>query len=134
MRAAALFLALSFFSPGLYAGEEDDPSSCLEGLSPSTLVTLRNGSQVVLSLATVVMYHLHRLYDANPVAFNELVFCAQEPGRKIQFPQVEPIIASTGLMKEGSINRNVRDVIVSAVEGESIFLEFVNPIVPSPKP
>lgn len=98
------------------------------------LVTLKNGAQVPQVLVVTTMMNLTRLINSNPIAFYELVQKCRDNNHQM-FGNTKEIAVSLALMdRSGSVHRTVKDVVLSAVQGDDFDMTLGNPIAPVTAP
>jgi hypothetical protein len=78
---------------------------------------LKNGSEEHDGLVGVTMMSIRQLTKTHPIAFYELVMLARDPKHKLFGNTDEPLNALS-LITNGQIHDSIRNIILSAVEGE----------------
>lgn len=123
---AAVLLA----SPSLGWACGGEVAFAAEPGDPNRLVTLRNGAREPEALVRSTFRLLASLYEDDPIAFNELFFAAEEPGRGILVASARETLRNVRLLNEADqMHASVRNIVLSSARGEGIFLELVNPVV-----
>ena len=97
------------------------------------MVRLKNGAEEFGPTVKVVTLSLQHLMVANPIAFDELVEKARHP-EHLLFGNAGQTLHRAGLLEADGehMHDSVRNVVVSAVEGEGLEMRLVNPTAPSP--
>jgi len=91
-------------------------------------VKLRNGTVVSEAAMVTTMMNLRALKEENNIAFYEFVQKCKNPQHSIfGGTSTEKIISEAGLMSEGKISEDIRNVALSAIEGEALDIHLVNP-------
>lgn len=89
---------------------------------------LRNGAEEAKPLVVVTQTILSNLMDNDPIAFYELVMKARNPAHKI-FGNVGEILRKRALLENGDrMHDSMRNIIVSAVEGEGLDMVLRSPV------
>jgi len=100
-------------------------------MSEIETVLLKNGSKEPKALVIGVMMSLNALTGQqtmqSAIGFYELVMVCRDRNHKIQGNDGE-ILEKIGLMKDGVIHDSVRNIVLSAVEGEDLNMVLLNPI------
>lgn len=95
------------------------------------IVTLKNGSQEAAGAAISTMVALTRLMDDGEVIlFYELVEVCKNPNHQVVGgPAMVAELKNRGLMRDnGSVHETVRNIVLSAVEGEGLAMVLGNPV------
>jgi hypothetical protein len=90
------------------------------------MVKLKNCSEVPESMVIVTMLSLETLISTNPIAFYELVQKCRNPKHKM-FADTEEDIKGLGLMHSGSVHECIRNIVLSAVEGDDLDMRLTSP-------
>lgn len=90
-------------------------------------VKLKNGSEAVEVLVETTMISLTSLREENTIAFFELVQKCRNP-QHIMFGDAKEIAQKFGLIEQGKIHDVIKDIILSAVEGDMLDMKMVDPI------
>lgn len=93
------------------------------------MVTLRNGSQELHSLALAVYVTLRGLHRVHPLAFQEAVRTARNPAYLIPSRSLSDELHQRNLISGGAMDNHVRNVILSAVVGDEPTLRVRDPRV-----
>jgi hypothetical protein len=95
-------------------------------------VILKNGAKEAKVLVMSTMPLLKDLMEENILAFYELVMVAREPNHQIFGSLANDLLAIQFInSKDGSryhMHNSIRNIILSAVEGEGIDLRIIPPI------
>ena len=92
------------------------------------LAKLRNNTEEVEALVAGTMLTLHSLLKEQPVAFYELVMKCRDIGHSF-FGNASEHLRSAGLVDEnGGIHDSIKNIVLSAIQGEGFGLYLVNPI------
>lgn len=98
--------------------------------SKITMVKLKNGSEVAKPVVIALMINLEALMKSNPIAFYELVEKCKNSEHEM-FGHTKDVVTEWALIdSNGSVNSAVRDVVLSAVEGEELSMSLGNPVAP----
>jgi|SRR5579863_8194237 len=101
-----------------------------EALAP---LLLKNGSQEPKAVVAVTMMGLRDLIQKYPIAFYELVMVSRDPSHRI-FGNNAQILSKFNLAREdGHVHNSIRNVVISAVEGENIDMVLRSPVALEPK-
>lgn len=112
-----LFLFLFFASP-------------IRSINPETIeiVKLKNGSEEALPIVRVTMFSIRSLLQENPIAFCELVMKARDDNHQL-FGNTAEVLQQWALLdSRRELHESIRNVILSAVEGEGLNMELTNPV------
>ncbi len=93
-------------------------------------VRLRNGNEEAKAAVTVVMMSLRALIDTNPIAFYELVMLSRDP-EHIPFGNSGEILSRFALINNGKVHDTIRNIVVSAVEGDGFDMVLRSPVAPT---
>ena len=93
----------------------------------ATNVMLRNGKEAPDILVNTTMLALSTLLSQQPVAFYELVEVCRNKDHVI-FGDCASRIERFGLMESGRVHECVRDIVLSAVDGEDFDLTLHSPL------
>lgn len=94
------------------------------------VVTLKNGSEEHKALVVTTMMSLKSLFNENPLAFYELVQICKNPSHSIFSPVQLKALESLGLVSGGIVHFSVRNIVLSAVEGEGMEMTIGSPVIP----
>ncbi len=92
------------------------------------LVTLKNGSQEAEGLVVVAMMSLRKLIQEKPIVFYELVMKARDPNHKFFGQSIEDLKALSLVSVDGSMHDSIRNIVLSAAEGEGLDMALTSPI------
>ena len=93
------------------------------------MMKLKNGSEEAQVVVTTSMLSLRALFNDNPIAFYELTQKAKNPKHKC-FGNTQQILTGLSLLDDnGNIHDSVKNVLLSAIDGEGTSMTFGNPIV-----
>jgi len=92
-----------------------------------TLV-LKNGSEEAEPLVKVTMMSLRNLMETNLIAFYELV-CLCRDGKHQLFGNTGEVLGKFSLVSNGQVHDSIRNIVLSAAEGEGLDMRLTNPVV-----
>ena len=93
-------------------------------------LTLKNGTVEARVVVTSTMMNLEALLTENPIAFYELVQVCRNPEHRI-FSQVQvKSLEELGLLSSGKVHNSIKNVVLSAVEGNGLDMTLGNPVAP----
>lgn len=95
---------------------------------PLELVKLRNGAIEARAAVGVIMQSLMMLAERKPVSLYEMVEKCRTPGHKIWGDCGRDLEALSLVSKSGGIHDTVRNVVLSAAEGEGMALLLQSPL------
>ena len=102
------------------------------------MVTLKNGSEEAKPLVVIVMMSLRKLFNSgnmgDAISAYELAMKAREPGHKLFGNTVQDLAKLALVNADGSMHDSVRNIVVSAVEGEGFDMTLGNPVKQGPRP
>jgi hypothetical protein len=91
-------------------------------------VKLKNGSEELKGLVIVVMASLRHLMAEQPLALYELAMKARDKGHVI-FGNLDKPLKEMALLEHGNtIHSCIKNIVLSAVEGDGFDMCLVNPI------
>jgi len=96
-------------------------------------VNLKNGTSELRVLAVGTYESLKEMLNEaeGTIAFYGLVEVCKNPSHQIRSKAQKEYLISRSLMKpDGGIHQSIRNVVLSAIEGEGLGLILVNPIAP----
>lgn len=91
-------------------------------------VTLKNGTEEVKVLVQTTMMSLEHLVDTNPIAACELVEMCKDASHK-PFGNTNNILEDLGLVNNGQVHTSIKNIVLSAFEGEGFDLHLTLPAV-----
>ena|SRR3989344_1004550 len=94
---------------------------------PTTIV-LKNGAEEVEPLVRALMMSLRQLMREHPIVFYELVHLCRDRNHRLFVDAREVLDSFTLLERNGFPHDSVRNVVLSAVEGEGLDMVFTSPI------
>ena len=106
------------------------------------LRTLNNGTTEVESLVSVVMMSLRKLFDEKPMVLFDLVSKCRDSSYK-WFGDAEQICRDLKLVEPenpynsesgGTIHQSIKNIVLSAAEGEGMDMTLVSPYADNHKP
>jgi hypothetical protein len=100
---------------------------------PNRVLTLRNGAEVPEPIVRTAMLTLRQLERAYPIALYEAVQLARDSSHKL-FGSTGRVLTELGLLNGGELSWSVRNVILSAAEGDDLGLHIVPPCDPEVAP
>lgn len=92
-----------------------------------TIANLKNGAEEDGALVTVVMIGLENLMNSNPIAACELVEMCKNNAHK-PFGNAGAVLGELGLLIDGTVHGSVRNIVLSAFEGEGLNMRLTNPM------
>ena len=93
-----------------------------------SVVRLRNGAEEAELLVVATMLHLERLYVAEPLAFFDAIMVARDPSYRT-FGDVGATLRRLALLDQaGRMHGSIRNVLLSAAEGDGMDMRLVDPI------
>lgn len=99
-----------------------------KGREPVDILKLKNGAEEAASLVKVTMMSVKRLMESNPIALIELALLCRDRDHEL-FGNTAVELQSLGLVDPGgSVHGSIRNVILSAVEGEGLKMIFASPL------
>lgn len=93
-------------------------------------VRLKNNSEESKILVMSTMITLSQLFSENPLAFYELVQICNNPSHEIFSPVQREALESAGLISQNIVHASIRNIVLSAVEGEGMGMTIGNPVIP----
>jgi hypothetical protein len=91
-------------------------------------VTLKNGAEEAEALVNVGMMMLRRMMEDTPVVFYEFVCKCRNPSHQM-WGDTENKLSDFGVLDPtGHIHSSIRNITVSAVEGEDLEMRLGSPI------
>lgn len=92
-------------------------------------VKLKNGSEADISIVVTTMISLEGLINKNPIAFYEFVMKARNPKHDM-FGKTQKVVSRLALIdSNGEIHSTVKDIILSAVNGDGLDLKLTSPLL-----
>lgn len=98
-----------------------------EKQNPISMVKLKNGSEVPKPVLITTMMSLELLMNKNPIACYELVQKCKD-SKHTMFGNTKKVVEDLALMNSGSIHDTVKDIVLSAVEGDELNMVLTSPI------
>ncbi len=89
------------------------------------IVTLKNGAEVAKTIVNTAMLSIQEL---NLIVFYELVMKARDSKHKFFGNTAEVLKALSLVQADGNLHDAIRDIVLSASEGEGLGLRLVNPM------
>ena len=97
-------------------------------MSETKVVKLKNGSEEAEPLVRVTIMSLRMLMESDPIAFYELFELCKDRNHKM-FGNAGEKLAKLGLVgAAGHVHDSIRNIVLSAVEGEGLDMCLVSPI------
>lgn len=90
-------------------------------------VTLKNGAQEIEATVNVVMLNLRALFETETFAFCDLVEKVRDSSFTIPDASAKTL-SDYSIVQDGLMHSSVRNIVLSAVEGEGIEMRLVSPI------
>lgn len=89
---------------------------------------LKNGTEEAAPLVKVTMMSAEHLVESNPIAFVELVALCRDRDHEL-FGNTAVELQRLALVgPDGSVHDSIRNVVLSAAEGEGLEMRFVSPL------
>jgi hypothetical protein len=92
------------------------------------MLTLKNGSEVAAPLVKLTMMVLDSLMGKNPTALYELVMKCRDREHKLYGNTGEVLSSLNLLQPDGRVQDAIRDIVLSATEGEGIDMTLRSPV------
>ncbi len=99
-------------------------------------VTLKNGAEEALPLVNVTMFGLRNLMTEKPIVLYELAQLCRNPKHQPWGQTGEDLLALSlvGKANDGwQVHDSIRNIVLSAVEGDGLELTLGNPIAAPPE-
>lgn len=90
-------------------------------------VILKNNTEEAKVLVQATMVSLDDLVNTNPIAAYELVDLCKDASHK-PFGNTGSILEDLSLVDNGKVHEYIKNVVLSAFEGEGIDLHLTNPL------
>ena len=90
-------------------------------------VILKNDTEELKVLVQTTMISLENLVNTNPIAAYELVEMCKDVNHK-PFGNVGNILEDLGLVNSGQVHTSIKNIVLSAFEGDGINLRLTFPI------
>ncbi|MGQ0527595.1 MAG: hypothetical protein ACT4OY_06160 [Alphaproteobacteria bacterium] len=91
-------------------------------------VILKNGAEEAKPLVAVTMMSLEGLMQQNPIAFYELTMKARDSKHQF-FGNAGQVLEKFNLVSaNGSMHDSIRNIVLSAVEGDGLDMTLGNPV------
>lgn len=94
-------------------------------------ITLKNGSQEADVLVAGIMLSLKSLMKENPIALYELVMKCRNPNHQM-FGNTKDVCEELALVERNSVHDSIRNVVLSAVEGDGLSMKLGSPVAAAP--
>lgn len=92
------------------------------------VLKLKNGSEEAAPLVKVTMMSVEHLMESHPIALMELVSLCRDRDHEL-FGNTAVELRSFALVDlDGSIHRSIRNIVLSAVEGEGLEMRLISPL------
>ena len=91
------------------------------------LIKLKNGSEEEKALVVVVMVSLQGLLDKNPILFYELVMKCRDSKHELFGDSGKDLQDLALLQQDGNVHSSVRNIVLSAAQGEDLDLTLISP-------
>jgi len=92
------------------------------------VIKLKNGSEEVEPMVKVTMMILHNLITESPILFYELVMKARDRAHEFFGTTGEELERRNLLEAGGSMHSSIRNIILSAVEGDMLEMKLGSPV------
>lgn len=96
-------------------------------------VTLKNGAEEALPLVTVTMLSIRSLMQKDPIAFYELVMKCRDRQHQFYGNTGEVLQSLSLLDNRGCVQGSIRNIVLSAVEGDGLEMSIRSPVAPKNK-
>lgn len=95
---------------------------------------LKNGSEEPELIVQVTMDSVSRLMETDPIAFYELVMKCRRQDHEL-FGNTGEVLQSLALIQDaqGTVSDSIRNVVLSAVEGNGLNMTLVSPFAEEEK-
>ena len=93
----------------------------------TNILKLKNGSEEEESLIAVTMMSLDNLVQTYPIVAYELVEICRNPAHK-PFGNSGDRLQELGLMQNGIVHESVKNIVLSAFEGEGFDIKLTYPL------
>lgn len=90
-------------------------------------VVLKNGATESKLLVKAIVVSLKDLIAEDCIAFYELVELCKDPNHKLH-GETNEILEKLNFTHDGVIENSIRNVVLSAVEGERLSMRLTNPV------
>lgn len=96
-------------------------------------VLLKNGSTEAKTLVIVILTSISSLMKSNPMAFYDLVMKCRDSSYKFFGNNIDILLklslvqSSSETGRSGHIHSSIKNIVLSAVEGEGLELNIVSP-------
>jgi len=91
-------------------------------------VRLKNGTEEAKQLVVITIAQLKELMSSEPIAFYELVMLCRDRDHELFGNAGEKLEKSGLLQREGVVHDSIRNIVVSAVEGDMLNMRITSPI------
>lgn len=91
-------------------------------------VKLKNGTEEVEVLVQTTMIALENVVNTNPIAAYELVELCKDASHK-PFGNAGDILEDLSLVNNGQVHTSIKNIVLSAFEGEGFDLHLTFPVV-----
>ena len=89
------------------------------------VIKLKNGSEEAKGLVTITMLSLESLLKENPIAFYEFTMKCRDRQHTL-FGNTEEVLRDLALLEQrGSVHESIRNIVLSAVEGEGLDMKVL---------
>ena len=96
-------------------------------------VTLKNGAVEADVMVSVTMLSLESLMKENPIAFYEAAMVSRDRGH-VPFGNTGNILKDRSILQsDGSMHDSIRNILLSAIEGDGLDMCLVSPIAQPPE-
>lgn len=93
------------------------------------MVRLHNGAEESIDVIVVTMMSLQELFWNKPVIVYELVMLARDPSHQL-YANTSEVLQQLALVEaKDRMDDSVRNVVLSAVDGEGIDMILRNPVI-----
>ncbi len=92
------------------------------------VLKLRNGSEEAPPLVSVTMVSLERLFQEKPIVAYELRELCKNPAHKLFGKAGDDLKALNLVQPDGRVHDSIRNIVLSAFEGEGLEMHMVSPV------
>lgn len=94
-------------------------------------VQLKNGNEEFKPLVAGTMVSLRQLYNEKPIAIYELAMLCRDPDHEILNKVIAQDLHDLGLIDAvAAVHDSIRNIVLSAVEGDGLDMVLGNPVRP----
>ena len=94
-------------------------------------VKLKNGATEAEVLVVVTLTSISSLMELNPMVFYDLVMKCRDNSYKFFGNNIDVLLKRSLVQRDGNIHNSIKNIVLSAVEGEGLELNIVSPYLDS---